>query len=87
VSLRLTTNGSVDECDKRKLGAIKSHYYLQIFLRRFIMNESALCYRRMSVCLSVCNEMYCDETTSATIIPFGTNMPLENRNRSAKQRG
>jgi hypothetical protein len=26
----------------------------------------------MSVCLSGCNEMYCDETTNAANIPFGT---------------
>jgi hypothetical protein len=58
---------------------------LSLFLRIFNMNESALCYRRMSVCLSVCNEMYCDETTNATNIPFCTNIPLDNRNRSAKR--
>jgi hypothetical protein len=33
----------------------------------------------------VCNEMYCDETTNATNIPFGTNIPLDNRNQSAKR--
>jgi hypothetical protein len=43
-----------------------------VFLRRFIMNESALCYRRMDVWMDVCNEMYCDETTNAANIPFGT---------------
>jgi hypothetical protein len=48
------------------------------FLRRFIMNESALCCRRMSGCLDVGNEMYCDETTNATNIPFGTNVPHDN---------
>jgi hypothetical protein len=60
-----------------------------VFLRRFIMNESGLCYRRMYVCLDVrmdgCNEMYCDETTKATNIPFGAIKPLDNRNRSAKR--
>jgi hypothetical protein len=30
--------------------------------------------------------MYCDETTNATNIPFGTNIPLDNGNRSAKRR-
>jgi hypothetical protein len=39
----------------------------------------------IDVCLEVCNEMYCDETTNATNIPFGTNIPLDNRNRSAKR--
>jgi hypothetical protein len=37
-------------------------------------------------CMDVGNEMYCDETTNATNIPFGTNIPLDNRNRSAKRR-
>jgi hypothetical protein len=36
------------------------------------MNESALCYQRMSGC----NEMFCDETTNATNIAFGTHIPL-----------
>jgi hypothetical protein len=34
----------------------------------------------------VCIEMYCDETTNAKNIPFGTNIPLDNRNRSTKWR-
>jgi hypothetical protein len=63
------------------------------FLRRFIINESALCYRLMYVCMSVCmfvcmyrcNEMYCDETANFANIPFGTNILLDNRNRAAKQ--
>jgi hypothetical protein len=38
----------------------------------------------MSGCLDGCNEMYCDETTNVTNIPFGTNVPVDNRNRSAK---
>jgi hypothetical protein len=29
--------------------------------------------------------MYCNETTNATNIPVGTNIPLDNRNRSAKR--
>jgi hypothetical protein len=36
--------------------------------------------------MDVCNEMYCDETANATDIPFGTNIPHDNRNRSAKRR-
>jgi hypothetical protein len=40
----------------------------------------------VSVCLNVCNKMYCDETTNATNIRFGTNMHLDNRNRSAELR-
>jgi hypothetical protein len=40
----------------------------------------------MDVCLDVGNKMYCDETTNATNIPFGTNIPFDNRNRSAKRR-
>jgi hypothetical protein len=37
------------------------------------------------VWMSGCNEMYCDETTNATNISFRTNVPLVNRNRSAKR--
>jgi hypothetical protein len=37
------------------------------------------------VCMSVCNEMYCDETTNAVNIRFGTNIPHDNTNRSAKR--
>jgi hypothetical protein len=36
-------------------------------------------------CMDVCNKVICDETTNATNIPFGTNIPLDNRNRSAKR--
>jgi hypothetical protein len=31
----------------------EGHYYITHFLRRFIVNESALCYRRMYECMSV----------------------------------
>jgi hypothetical protein len=43
----------------------------------------------MSVCLFVCmdgcNDMYCDETTNATNIPFGIDIPLDNINQSICQ--
>jgi hypothetical protein len=39
---------------------------------------------RLDISVDGCNEMYCDETTSATNIPFGTNIPRDNRNRIAK---
>jgi hypothetical protein len=40
----------------------------------------------MYVWMDVCNKMICDETTNATNIPFSTNIPHDNRNRSAKRR-
>jgi hypothetical protein len=43
-------------------------------------------YVCMSVCMYGCNEMYCDETTNATNIPFGRDVPLDNGNQSAKRR-
>jgi hypothetical protein len=38
--------------------------------------------------VSVCNEIYCDETTNTrtTIISFGTNILFDNKNQAAKRR-
>jgi hypothetical protein len=41
----------------------------------------------LGLCLYGCNEMFCDETTNATNIPFGIDIPIDNKNRSAKRRG
>jgi hypothetical protein len=42
-------------------------------------NVSSLELMAIAPCLYGCNEMYCDETTNATNIPFSTNRPLDNR--------
>jgi hypothetical protein len=59
------------------------------FLRGFIMNEVMTCSVmltrdvRMFAWMSVCNLVYCDETTNATNIPFGRNVATFNFLESA----
>jgi hypothetical protein len=51
-----------------------------------MLSTDVCMYVCMYAWMSGCNEMYCDETTNATNISFGTNIPLDNRNRYAKRR-
>jgi hypothetical protein len=70
-----------------RLGLKKSLDYITDFYADSLwMNLRYAIDGCLSVCMYVCNEMYCDETTNVTNILFGKDIPLDNRNRSAKRR-
>jgi hypothetical protein len=55
----------------------------------YLLWMNASCYRRMSVCLSVCmyvTKCIVTKLNYATNILSGPNIPLDNRNRSVKRR-
>jgi hypothetical protein len=58
--------------------------FMQIHYEWICIMLSTDVYVWLSVCLSLCNEMYCYETTNVASIPFDTNIPLDNGIRSAK---
>jgi hypothetical protein len=59
-------------------------FYSTIFTQ--IHHEWICVMLSTDVCLSICNEIYCDETANATNMPFSANIPLDNINRSAIKR-